>query len=475
MADSVWSIDPQNSCRYLALHVIDSCNLTCSYCFAYKSEKQAKSSKMAPQTAIQAVNKILSCSDTTHLKILFFGGEPLLVGHDWFRTVCSAISKCAKSHSKTIELAITTNGTRIDNAAARLFSDLNIGVCISIDGPPELHNKSRGCGADVLSGLKALHAKKIIPNSITVLNPYNVRHVKEVLAFLEKNGITKGRFTPMTYTGRAKYTSFEFNTNFEVIIAAVQVFQHMLERKGEGFVDLPLMRRARMYSAVRNGQPEVPKTLDCYTRHCWAGIGYLAVNHNGNMYPCSRSISEDFRFGSLANGVDKRKTRQILSEFHNNGMNLQHCETCEACIICFAGCSAHNKVDARNFYLECAITKALYEYFQKNEAGVLELDQCLSQKFNSVNLQTQKDNMAMRVLASLREGGFRIVTGRKDALVMQKGTSSFYLIDTSTNSILGVEEDVVEYIRHLPDKTDNLSADGLTEPRLSADAQKPRR
>ena len=59
----------------LSLNVIQSCNLSCSYCFANQGD-YGKPSKMSLSVAIRALSYFLNITEQLHVN--FFGGEPLL-------------------------------------------------------------------------------------------------------------------------------------------------------------------------------------------------------------------------------------------------------------------------------------------------------------------------------------------------------------------------------------------------------------
>jgi sulfatase maturation enzyme AslB (radical SAM superfamily) len=76
------------------------------------------------------------------LKCIWYGGEPLLnkalmeqVMPEWEETFAAA--------GKDIAWSVTTNGTLLDKQTRDLLDKHKVGVLLSLDGPPWLHNESR--------------------------------------------------------------------------------------------------------------------------------------------------------------------------------------------------------------------------------------------------------------------------------------------------------------------------------------------
>ena len=70
------------------------------------------------------------------------GGEPTLLGLDFFRKVVALQRKHAKAGQR-IENDLQTNGTLLDEDWARFLKENRFLVGLSIDGPKEIHDKYR--------------------------------------------------------------------------------------------------------------------------------------------------------------------------------------------------------------------------------------------------------------------------------------------------------------------------------------------
>lgn len=89
------------------------------------------------------------------------GGEPTLLGVDFFRNVVK-LQKKYNVRGLTVKNGLQTNGTLITDEFAKFLKEEDFLVGISIDGPEYLHNKYRldregkGSFSRVMAGLENL-------------------------------------------------------------------------------------------------------------------------------------------------------------------------------------------------------------------------------------------------------------------------------------------------------------------------------
>lgn len=120
----------------LTLNISNACNLWCSYCYADHGTYHAPASLMSAERAVTAVARsleIYSGMRTVH----FFGGEPLM-NPKAIEAVCAFLKQ--QLGPECPEFVATTNGTVFDNEIEELIKKYNIGLTISLDGPPKIHD-----------------------------------------------------------------------------------------------------------------------------------------------------------------------------------------------------------------------------------------------------------------------------------------------------------------------------------------------
>jgi uncharacterized protein len=127
--------------------IASRCNLNCSYCYVYNkgdSTWRARPPIMSDRvftSALERIREYCRAHGRNAATIVFHGGEPTLVGAEKLRKWC----EMAWTQLAGINVAFTiqTNGTLIDEEWAKLFSDFNFNVGLSVDGPAEIHDLFR--------------------------------------------------------------------------------------------------------------------------------------------------------------------------------------------------------------------------------------------------------------------------------------------------------------------------------------------
>jgi len=117
----------------LIIKVVSTCNLACRYCDAdiYSNHR------MSLDTVSQIITKALDYAD--RVEFIWHGGEPLLMGIQFYEKVVE-LQKRYRRKGQTIENALQTNGTLINQEWVDFFKANDFHVGVSLDGPPEVHN-----------------------------------------------------------------------------------------------------------------------------------------------------------------------------------------------------------------------------------------------------------------------------------------------------------------------------------------------
>jgi uncharacterized protein len=128
--------------RYLKLIILptEKCNFRCTYCYENFSIGRMK------KETILGIKKLIErrCDDLDYLNISWFGGEPLIA-----KDIVLEISEYARELVRkypqlNYEGGMTTNGYLLDRRTTRALADVGVRhYQISLDGPRDIHDKSR--------------------------------------------------------------------------------------------------------------------------------------------------------------------------------------------------------------------------------------------------------------------------------------------------------------------------------------------
>lgn len=119
------------------------CNIDCQYCFYLHKENllhQPKQPKMDDETLDAFIKSYIESQDGEQIVFSWQGGEPTLLGLDYFRKVVE-LQKKYQPKGTRIENDLQTNGILLNDEWCEFLHANNFLVGLSIDGPQKLHDK----------------------------------------------------------------------------------------------------------------------------------------------------------------------------------------------------------------------------------------------------------------------------------------------------------------------------------------------
>jgi uncharacterized protein len=186
------------------------CNLDCKYCFYLEKEKLYPAHaertglsewKMPNEVLESYVRQYIESQQADTISFAWQGGEPTLLGVDFFRRVAALQKKYA--NGKQIDNAFQTNGVLLDDEWGEFLAENKFLVGLSIDGPRDLHDRYRvdkggqPTFARVLAGLNMLKKHAVDFNTLTVVGRHNARQPLDVYRFLKEIGSGFMQFIPV--------------------------------------------------------------------------------------------------------------------------------------------------------------------------------------------------------------------------------------------------------------------------------------
>jgi uncharacterized protein len=339
------------------------CNLDCTYCFFLSKDSlyAGDRMRMSDSTLVAYVSQLLESQPDGPVQIAWQGGEPTLMGVDFFRRMIDIVRSMARP-GQTVEHTMQTNATLIDDEWAGFLAENHFLVGVSIDGPPDLHDAyrvrsdGRGTYADVLRGWTTLRDHGVECNilcSVTATNagrPLDVyRHLRDDL------GARHIQFIPIverateatletaergwgTGTGRRRILyrqEGDRHTSRSVTGAQYgrflcEVFDEWLSADvGEVYVqmfDTALGAHLGMYS------------LCVHAPTCG---GALALEHNGDVYSCDHFVEPDYLLGNIhRTHLAELVSAPVQVEFGRNKATTlpAQCRRCPVLFACNGGC-----------------------------------------------------------------------------------------------------------------------------------------
>lgn len=317
----------------VVLNVAQTCNMVCSYCFAIAGTYGKPAKKMGRETACRAVDFLLKHSgEQLEVTLTFFGGEPLL-NFDIIRAAVEYAKVEARGVGKVVDFSLTTNGTLLTEDKIRFLSDNRIGVTVSMDGPPEVHDKNRrlmgGQGsyrAVLPKALALIHGHRTRPVAARATLTRDIPDLKRCLFHLLDLGFHEVGFSPVTSSDPDQYLNGADLKNLlgQFRDLAFLFRDRALEGKFLGFSNISNLV-AELYAG------EIKRYA------CGAGLGLMGISSTGGLFLCHRLVEhEEALLGHLDTGMDYERRGFLLTELHLG--RKADCQGCWVRHLCAGGC-----------------------------------------------------------------------------------------------------------------------------------------
>ncbi len=360
------------------IEITNMCNLSCTYCYAetLMPGKHQPKNLFTNELYRDTITKILSESRSEFLDIVFHGGEPLLHSPEWFEEACTFAKRKGKELGKKVFFSMQSNLTILKENHIEVFKKHKLNIGVSLDGDKETHNAMRGKFSITAANIKKLQKLGLFGGVIVVISHHNWNKMPSFFKQMEELGIrtfhmniasTVGRGNPMELLGEDKtFTAFKDCVN------------GMLEYDGK-IVDTRMIKKLSEFLNPPESIEETFKKLRCDNLFCHAGVTMVAVQHDGNVFPCGcAGSSGNMKNFKLDNLKEKAETNPIeyfdlLKKFHTKkDKYYNECVSCPAKFVCEHGCPAFDHTDPETPENTCLATKQLYAYLQTLDRSLIE-------------------------------------------------------------------------------------------------------
>ena len=334
------------------------CNLDCKYCFYLEKESlypQVAKWAMRAEVLESYIRQYIETHDTPEVSFAWQGGEPTLLGLDYFRRVVELQKQYA--NGKRIANAFQTNGVLLNDAWAEFFQENRFLIGISVDGPRQLHDTYRvDKGGQpsfdrVMRGMEKLKLHNVDFNTLTTVHRANVEAPLEVYRFLKECGSGFMQFIPIVErisnqaTGDGLHlVSPDFAGSAQVAPWSVgpRQFGRFLCAIFDEWVRQDVGRYfVQLFDVSLEMWAGMEASLCVFRRTCGAA---LAIEHCGDLYSCDHFVYPANRLGnimeaSLETLVTSEQQRQF-GEAKESTLP-KYCRECDVRFACNGECPKH--------------------------------------------------------------------------------------------------------------------------------------
>jgi uncharacterized protein len=197
---------PPRMMHVMAKPIGSRCNLDCTYCYYLDKHQQlahANRDAMTPELLESFIRQYIQQQNGPQVLFSWQGGEPTLLGLDFFRRVVMLQQRYAQP-GQQINNDLQTNGLLLNEEWAIFLKQHGFLVGLSIDGPQQLHDRhrrnraGRGSFRQVMAAASLLHRHQIPFTTLTTVNADNAQAPLQVYRFLrDELGSPMMQFIPI--------------------------------------------------------------------------------------------------------------------------------------------------------------------------------------------------------------------------------------------------------------------------------------
>jgi len=334
------------------------CNLDCKYCFYLEKESlypQVAKWAMRPEVLESYIRQYIETHDTPEVSFAWQGGEPTLLGLDYFRRVVELQKQYA--NGKRIANAFQTNGVLLNDAWAEFFHENQFLIGISVDGPRQLHDTYRvDKGGQpsfdrVMRGMEKLKQHNVDFNTLTTVHRANVESPLEVYQFLKECGSGFMQFIPIVERISNQATGDGLHLVSPDFAGSAQVAPWSVGPRQFGrflcaiFDEWVRQDVGRYYVQLFDVSLEMwagmEASLCVFRPTCGAA---LAIEHCGDLYSCDHFVYPANRLGNIMeSSLETLVTSEQQRQFGEAKESTlpKYCRECDVRFACNGECPKH--------------------------------------------------------------------------------------------------------------------------------------
>lgn len=317
------------------------CNLDCHYCYYLKKQHLYPKGELFCMTDSLLENYIvqhIEASPSTVVSFSWHGGEPTLLGLDYFRKIVSLQRKHLPS-GRRITNGLQTNGTLLDEEWCRFFAAEGFAVGLSLDGPRELHDRYRVTKGQkpthkqVMRGFKLLKQHSIPCDILCVVHNQNVHYATAVYRFFKEIGGEYVTFLPLVEPRK----DAEGRVSRHSVPA--EAFGSFLCTIFDEWVRYDIGRiMVQIFDEAARPACGMEHSL-CIFRETCGDIP--VVEHNGDFFSCDHFVDSTHRLGNVHDTslveMLESPAQRAFGRAKQDGLP-RYCQECEVRAMCNGGC-----------------------------------------------------------------------------------------------------------------------------------------
>lgn len=372
-----------------------ACNLDCTYCYYLDKAAQygGRQAVMSDQLLEEYVRQYIGANALDEVTFCWHGGEPLLLGLDFYRRALDLQRRYADG--KRIVNTLQTNGMLVDESWCRFFAENQFLIGLSLDGPQAIHDAMRRTRQAeptfdrVMQTVAMFRQHGVEFNTLSVVSKLSEGYGGEIYEFFKSIGSHYMQFLPAV----------------------------------EHVIDLPGGRRPVIVDPEREGSRLAPWSVsakgygeflnDVFDRWVVTDVGHyfvqifdatlaqwcgvqpglcalcetcgdaLVVEHNGDVFSCDHFVYPEHKLGNILEtslaAIYRSRSRIDFGLAKRNGLPAE-CLRCRYYFACRGECPKHRFEATADGGRKNVLCEGFKRYFAHTEPYMIYMRDLLAQQ-----------------------------------------------------------------------------------------------
>lgn len=369
-----------------------NCNMDCKYCF-YKclssNRKEYSKGFMSEENIEQLIVRAIDYADD-FVAFAFQGGEPTLIGMDFFRKVVE-LQRKHNTKNVTIENTIQTNGFLIDEKWAEFLAGNHFLVGLSLDGPKKIHDLYR---RDVFGNPtfdRVMHTVNLFEkyhveyNILSVITNYSAAKASYLYNFYKRNGFEYIQFIPCMDEHARTELNGEIESENQYAVNPKLYGKFLCEMFDLWYEDFCKGEKMdiRMFSNLAQMAAGYPAEECGMNGHCTC---YFVVEGDGGVYPCDFYCMDNWKLGTIKDSFQNMMQSQKVKDFIKPSLDtIEKCTHCSHFNLCRGGCRRWRENSDSNTPGLNMLCPAYEEFFSYAGDRISQLGKVIISRYGAYN------------------------------------------------------------------------------------------
>jgi uncharacterized protein len=367
------------------------CDIACDYCFYLEKRglfRAGEQFKMPDDVLAAYIRQYVESQPTPVVEFVWHGGEPTLLGVEFFRRVVELQEPFRGL--KEIRNSLQTNAMRLDDEWCEFFKANDFFIGVSLDGPKDIHDRYRkdrhgeGTFDRVMAGVRMLQKHGVEFNALACVGRETAKHPLDVYRFFKDASIQYIQFTPIVEREPDAETQAiklwlarpavlgrpEPNTKVTPWTVEPEAYGDFLIAIYEEWVRKDVSSVFVMnFEWALNAWLGQGSPVCIFSRQCGRAV---ALEHDGSVYACDHYVYPEYKLGNvLAGNLGQMVEASVANGFgpHKETTLPRYCRECEVKEACWGGCPKHRFASTPDgepgLHYLCAGYKKFFKHIRK--------------------------------------------------------------------------------------------------------------